>query len=187
VVGHSSGGNIALQLALDAPEMVASLTLLEPALVDVPSGAAFFGTAVVPTLRQFSAGERAGAVDAYMRAVAGPDYRVVAEQALPAGAMQQAVVDADTFFATELPSVREWTFTREEARRINQPVLAVLGSDSATVAPLFTERQELLLAWLSCAEPFVLAGATHMLHLQNLGGFTDAMVDFFSRHSLARD
>src|SRR5438270_11018414 len=56
VVGHSSGGNIALQLALDAPEMVASLTLLEPALVDVPSGAAFFGTAVVPTLRQFSAG-----------------------------------------------------------------------------------------------------------------------------------
>ena len=163
------------------------MTLLEPALVDVPSGAAFVGTAVVPTLRQFSAGDRARAVDAYMRAVAGPEYRVVAEQALPAGAMQQAVVDADTFFATELPSVREWTFTREEARRINQPVLAVLGAASPTVSPVFAERQEVLSAWLSGVEPFVLPGATHMLHLQNLSGLTDAMLDFFSRHSLARD
>ncbi|HEX2339337.1 MAG TPA: alpha/beta fold hydrolase [Vicinamibacterales bacterium] len=33
VVGHSSGGSIALQLALDAPEVVHSLVLLEPALL----------------------------------------------------------------------------------------------------------------------------------------------------------
>jgi pimeloyl-ACP methyl ester carboxylesterase len=39
VVGHSSGGAIALQLALDAPQVVHSLILLEPALLDVPSGA----------------------------------------------------------------------------------------------------------------------------------------------------
>ena len=32
IVGHSSGGNIALQLALDAPQQVHSLALLEPAL-----------------------------------------------------------------------------------------------------------------------------------------------------------
>ena len=38
IVGHSSGGAIALQLALDAPEMVQSLVLLEPGLLDVPSG-----------------------------------------------------------------------------------------------------------------------------------------------------
>src|SRR5687767_3558414 len=36
VVGHSSGGNIALQLALDHPESVRSLALLEPALLAVP-------------------------------------------------------------------------------------------------------------------------------------------------------
>ena len=36
VVGHSSGGVMALRLALDAPEAVHSLILLEPALMDVP-------------------------------------------------------------------------------------------------------------------------------------------------------
>lgn len=35
VVGHSSGANIALQLALDAPAMVGSLALLEAWLADV--------------------------------------------------------------------------------------------------------------------------------------------------------
>jgi pimeloyl-ACP methyl ester carboxylesterase len=34
IVGHSYGGAIALQLALDAPESVHSLALLEPALFD---------------------------------------------------------------------------------------------------------------------------------------------------------
>ena len=65
--------------------------------------------------------------------------------------------------------------------------LAVLGAASPTVSPVFAERQEVLSAWLSGVEPFVLPGATHMLHLQNLSGLTDAMLDFFSRHSLARD
>jgi 3-oxoadipate enol-lactonase len=183
VVGHSSGGNIALQLALDAPESVASLALLEPAIIDVPSGAAFFGRAVVPALRQFGTGDRVGALDTHMRAVAGADYRVVAERCLPAGALNQAAADAPTFFGTELPSVREWTFTLDDARRINQPVLAVLGSDSSTVSPIFRERQEVLVAWLSGAEPFVLPGANHLLHLQNLTGLTDAMMDFFARKS----
>ena len=34
-VGHSHGGVIALQLALDFPESVSSLSLLEPALIDI--------------------------------------------------------------------------------------------------------------------------------------------------------
>src|SRR5881628_2633312 len=39
VVGHSSSGNVALQLAMDAPDAVHSLAILEPALFSVPSAA----------------------------------------------------------------------------------------------------------------------------------------------------
>src|SRR6185312_8332301 len=37
VVGHSSSANIALQLAMDAPDVVHSLAVLEPALYAPPS------------------------------------------------------------------------------------------------------------------------------------------------------
>jgi pimeloyl-ACP methyl ester carboxylesterase len=51
IVGHSSGGNIALQLALDAPEVVGSLALLEPALVASPSGPQKDGAAIGSTFQ----------------------------------------------------------------------------------------------------------------------------------------
>lgn len=49
IVGHSSSGNVALQVAVDSPDVVQSLAILEPALMSVPSAATsrvFVGTAV---------------------------------------------------------------------------------------------------------------------------------------------
>jgi pimeloyl-ACP methyl ester carboxylesterase len=82
VVGHSSGGVIALQLALDAPEAVRSLTLLEPALLQVPSGAALL-EALGPSVQMYEAGNRAGAVDAFLQTVCGKTYRGTADKILP--------------------------------------------------------------------------------------------------------
>src|ERR687890_713026 len=45
VAGHSNSGPVVLQLALDRPEVVHTLTLLEPALLTVPSADAFFKNA----------------------------------------------------------------------------------------------------------------------------------------------
>src|SRR3954467_11035137 len=42
IAGHSSGAAVGAQLALDRPETVHSLMLLELSLLSVPSGAAFF-------------------------------------------------------------------------------------------------------------------------------------------------
>jgi pimeloyl-ACP methyl ester carboxylesterase len=70
VVGHSSSGNIALQLALDAPEAVHSLAILEPALYAVPSAKTsrgFVGAAV----QLYRAGDKAGAIDTFLRGSAG--------------------------------------------------------------------------------------------------------------------
>ena len=151
VVGHSGGGVIALRLTLDAPEVVHSLILLEPALLDVPSGALLL-QALEPVLERYGAGEKEGAADSFLRWAIGPDYRAWLDRLIP-GAFQQLVADADPFFGVELPSYKEWFFTREDARRITQPVLGVLGAESASIWPGWNEVQERLREWLPQTEP----------------------------------
>jgi pimeloyl-ACP methyl ester carboxylesterase len=184
LVGHSSGGNIILQAALDAPETVASLAVLEPALTVVKS-AAQRGPAMAAVVERVRAGDKPGAVDAFMRAVAGPTYRTGLDKTLP-GAFDQGVADADTFFGQEWPAIQQWSFRREDAGRITRPVLAVIGEKNKELSPVWNERQEMLLTWLPNAEPFVLPGATHLLHVENPRGMAEGLAAFFARHPLGR-
>ncbi len=184
VVGHSSGGSIALQLALDAPESVHSLVLLEPALFNLPSPRPL----VVEAVRRYEAGDREGAIDARMRAVCGPAYREIVDRVLPAGAFEQAVADADHFFGAtgEQRAVAAWmlTFGPEQAARISQPVLAAVGAESLLNDATYGKRQEALLAWLPNAKGFVLEGANHLLQAQNPRGMAEAIAAFLAGHSL---
>jgi 3-oxoadipate enol-lactonase len=174
VVGHSSGAVIALQLALDHPDAVRSLALLETALLAVPTGP-FAAEAIA----RYRSGDPAGAVDVWLSGVAGPGYRAALDRVLP-GAVDQAVADAGTFFGQELPAVRAWSFGPDDAARVRQPVLAVLGGGSGAVSPVFEERHRLLLDWLPDARPFVLPGATHLLHVHDPAGMATALARFFA-------
>ena len=158
VVGHSYGGMIALQLALDAPDRVATLALLEPAGIAAPSGERFGAEVMQPSTERYAAGDRAGAVELFFQGVCGPQAREVADRALPPGAFDLAVADADTFFDTEWPALLEWQFGPAEAARITQPVLLVLGADSDAVTPMFGEMNAALAEWLPHAEPVHVAG-----------------------------
>ena len=184
VVGHSSGGTIALQFALDAPDAVQTLALLEPALTNLPGAPPAPPPFAVEAMARYGAGDRAGAVDAFMRGVCGPAYREPLDRTLPAGAFEQAVADADTFFAPsgEQVAVRDWSFGPEQANRIRQPVLAVVGAESLAAGPVWGKRQETLLAWLPNVEGFILDGATHLLHVQNPRGMAEALTSFLARH-----
>lgn len=182
IVGHSSGANIALQLALEAPEAVQTLALLEPAL-KVVKGAQERAKAFAPVHDRYRQGDKTGAIDAFMRAVAGPDYRADLDRALP-GAFDQAVADADTFLGQELPALQAWSFTAADAGRIRQPVLSVIGEKNVDVL-VWKERNEMILAWLPNAQLFVLAGATHLLHLQNPRGMVDGLTIFFASHPIS--
>lgn len=176
---HITNANMSLQLALDAPEVVQTLALLEPALLAVPTGP--HGAQEVERYRR---GDKADAIDMWMRGVCGPDYRGGPGPAIP-GAVDQAVADADTFFAHELPAVREWSFGPDDAARVVTPALAVLGERSREVTPVFDRRHELLLAWLPNVEPFVLPNATHLLQVQNPTDLAEGLAAFFARHPLA--
>lgn len=183
IVGHSNSANLALQLALDAPQAVQSLVLIEPALQHVPSAARRAKEFLIPAFERYRAGDKAGAIDLFLRGTCGPNYRSVLDQVLP-GAFDRAVADADTFFAQQLPALQAWSFGAEEARRITQPVLAVVGEISQQIDPIWNERQALLLSWLPQAEAFVLPGATHLMQAQNPRGMAGALAAFFARHSL---
>jgi pimeloyl-ACP methyl ester carboxylesterase len=182
VVGHSSSGNIALQMALDAPDMVQSLAILEPALMSVPSvttSRVFVGTAV----QQYRSGDKSRAVDTFLRGTCGADYGAILDRALP-GALDRYVADADTFFEQELPALQQWAMQEDSASRITQPALAVVGGLSMETDPIWGERHQLLLDWLPNVEPFVLAGASHLLQVENPAGMAAALAEFFGRHTL---
>ena len=175
LVGHSYGGAIAVQLARDAPEAVRSLSLLEPALLDVPSAPQLFEQ-IERTAQIYEAGDKAGAVDAFLDAVCGGEYRTALDRRLP-GAFEQAAADADTFYGVELPALQDWTFSREDAARITQPVLAVLGADSHDV---FSEGRQLVLEWFPQAKPFVLPRAAHLLHVENPQDMAQGLAAFLA-------
>jgi pimeloyl-ACP methyl ester carboxylesterase len=184
VAGHSYGGLIALQLALDAPQYVQSLALLEAGTLwcDRPAEAT---EALQPIVQLYEAGDRAGALEAFGQMVAGPRFREAIDRALAPGWFEQAVADVDTFFQIELPAMVDWRFTPESAMRITQPVLSVLGSESAAVDPWAVEEHELLQAWMPQTEAFVLPGATHALQMMNPAGMAEGLAGFFERHPIS--
>jgi pimeloyl-ACP methyl ester carboxylesterase len=95
------------------------------------------------------------------------------------------VTDADTFFEQELPALQQWSFRQEDASRVVQPVLAVVGARSLELDPIWDERHQLLLDWLPNVEPFVLPNATHLLQVENPHDLAEAVAAFFGRHALA--
>ena len=182
IVGHSSSVSVALQLALDAPDAVHTLTLMEAARPAPPTDAQQrFGTDVArAAVQRYHAGDPAGAVDTFFRGVFGPGYRPALDHGMP-GAFEQAIADADAFFTQEMPALQQWPFTQDDARRIQQPALTVLGTASP---PTFAERHKLLLQWLPNAEPLNLPGLTHLLHGQNPTTVAEGLAGFFARHPI---
>jgi pimeloyl-ACP methyl ester carboxylesterase len=179
VAGHSYGGLIALQLAMDAPEVVGSLALLEPNLLAVPSSAAF-NDEVRPAFAAYRAGDKEKAVAHFLTVVAGLPWRScqqVIENRVP-GAVAQAIADADTFFAVEVPALRHWEFGAEEASRITCPVLSVLGKESHW---FFREGRELLHQWFPPLEELDVPEAGHLLQLQNPEVLASGLAAFFGR------
>jgi pimeloyl-ACP methyl ester carboxylesterase len=179
VVGHSSSADIALQLALDSPEAVRTLALLEPArpVPETAAQAAFLRDVVAPSVQRFRAGDRAGAVAAWARGVFGPDHRAELVRGVPGG-LGPALAGAGAFLAQGLAALQRWSFTEQDARRVTQPVLGVCGTETERSFP---ERLELLAGWLPHAETFALPGANHLLHVQRPAEVAEALAGFFAR------
>jgi pimeloyl-ACP methyl ester carboxylesterase len=179
VVGHSYGGIVALQLALDTPGVVHSLALLEPGLMVGTSAQGYRESLARGAERYREAGTEI-VVDEFLQA-RWPGYRTILNHVLP-GAFDQAVADAETWFEREASGQLAWRFGEAEVRRISQPTLSVLGGESDALWSRFGETHRLLLEWLPHAEGFVLPGTTHFMQIQNPRGMAEALAAFWARH-----
>lgn len=184
VVGHSYGGCVALQLAVDRPELVQSLALLEPGLAVGESGPGY-REALAGGIAQFHAGDPETVVDGFLEA-RWAGYREGLDAVLP-GAFGQAVTDAATSFDQELGELLTWMDEPFPWDAITQPTLSVVGGASNELWPRFGETHEFLLSQLDDAEGFVVPGATHFLHLESAErgvALAGALADFFGRHPI---
>ena len=184
LAGHSSGAAVAAQAALDAPERVASLALLELSLLSVPSGGDFLQGAA-PVFEAYTNGDPEGALAMFLDAVSGTDWatcHAVLEGRVP-GAVAQGVKDADTFFGVELPGLAAWTFGPAHAAAINQPVLSVYGTQTQ---PLWIEVAEFLRSHLPDVEDCPIDGVGHLLHIQRPEPVARGIAAFLERHPISR-
>jgi len=182
VAGHSSGAAVAAQLALDHPETVHTLALLELSLLSMPAGEAFFQQAG-PAFEAYASGDHEGALAIFMSVVSGlewPACRAVVERQVP-GAVDQAIKDADTFFGIELPALGEWSFAAEEASAIEQPVLSVRG---ARTQPLWVEVADFLRSSLPHVEDCTVDGVGHLLHIERPEPVARAIASFLGRNAM---
>jgi pimeloyl-ACP methyl ester carboxylesterase len=183
VAGHSSGAAVAAQLALDHPESVHTLILLELSLLSVPSGAAFLEQAG-PAFAAYASGDHPRALAMFMAAVSGLEWtacRTLLEDRIP-GAVAQAVEDADTFFGVELPALTEWEFGPQQAAAIDRPVLSVLGSETE---PLWVEVADYLRSSLAQVDELTVDGVGHLLHIQRPEPVAGGMAKFLERNAMA--
>lgn len=185
VAAYSFGGAIALQLALDAPEMVASLTLIDTV---IPAGIAdgkalrFFLETIGQAYGRFGAGDHEAAVDIWARGAFGSGYRARLEAALP-GAWLQAVNDAPALFLLDGPALQSWQFGPGDAARLQAPVLVVGHTDAHWVG--FEQAHQALLGWLPAAEQAVLPVDTHLLPIVAAKDVARTLAQFLGRHRIA--
>jgi pimeloyl-ACP methyl ester carboxylesterase len=102
VVGHSSSALIALQLALDAPDAVQSLVLMDAArpVPATEAQAAFVREVAEAAIGRYRAGDVAGAVDIWARGVFGAGYRASLDRGLP-GVFEEILACTDGTNATD--------------------------------------------------------------------------------------
>ena len=176
-VGHSSSCCVGLQLALDDPDLVASLILFEPAKPSGQQREAAASTYVGPALAAAAHGNVAGAFDVFLRGVGGDDYREALRARLGDDGLAEAERESAYFFADELPAVAAWSFGPAEAARVTAPALLVCGAESR---PWFRENVAILAGMLPDARTETLPKLDHLAPLTHPAELAATIGEFVS-------
>ena len=177
VVGHSSGGVVAFQLALSSPAAVRSLVLVEPALqlppTSPPAGPAPF---LVQAFERYGAGDVGGATDTFFQGVSGPEWRKVLTSA-DSSALDRITRHAQMFFELEAKAVLAYPFTEQSAKAVNQPVLFVVSDRGAG---RFAALRAQFKSWIPQTKELLVTDADHLLPVQQPSQIADGIRRFLA-------
>jgi pimeloyl-ACP methyl ester carboxylesterase len=184
LVGHSFGANVALEVARTAPERVRSLALLEPPLTWAmqPAALGVMIETIGAAMQAYTAGDIAGAVDAWLNGAFGPGWQEVIERQIPGG-LADVISDGPTALTVEGAALQSWTFGPDDLKAVVQPTLAVYHVDTGLA--LFDDVQQALVRYLPRVESLIVPNATHLLQIQNPRSVGEGLAGFFTRHAVA--
>jgi pimeloyl-ACP methyl ester carboxylesterase len=160
LIGQSSGGVIALQIAKDAPELVQSLTLLEPTLPFLIPSFPEFASVFEGAAKLYFGGDKVGAMRTFAAAVAGDTAPPEVVAQFHAEYLERWVEDADALFQNDIPALQAWTFTEENLGEIEQPVLNVRGEHTL---PFFRHVYLTVQKRLPHCKSLIVPGVSHVL------------------------
>jgi pimeloyl-ACP methyl ester carboxylesterase len=173
VVGHSYGGLVALELARHHGVRPRSVALLEPATVGLLPPEEAVGR--MKPLQQAARADARAAMGTFLHLVCGPGSAATLDRLVP-GALDEAMANADAFFAVELPAAIAWSFAPGDVP-VELPVLTVRGTESA---PRSVEGAEIVRSWFPGSATHVLPGASHLLVAEEPAAIARRLREFWS-------
>ncbi|MEM8730751.1 MAG: alpha/beta hydrolase [Pseudomonadota bacterium] len=182
LLGHSFGGVAALWLTLTRPELVRSLTLIEPVLLAIARGSpelADHDRIAAPIDRMAAEGDTAGAA-AFFNTMwsdpQAPDWTDLPE------AMRAGMTRALPFLEASSPALIKDSLgmlTRGRLEAVAQPVQILRGSETMPVIGVVNDA---LVSRLPQAENKIIIGAGHMLPITHAAQTATEIRAFFDQN-----
>jgi non-heme chloroperoxidase len=196
LVGHSYGGFAAAYCASTHPELIRTLTLIEPAVSTIllknrKSASEFLGLLFAhPSVAISAAKFQRNSLDPSLKAFQRGDFDTAlrfnldgimnkhgAFETLPEDMRKMTMENAMTVgeLMAEVP-----LFGREEASKISAPTLLIHGTESPTVLHAIVDR---LGKAIPKSEIATIHGAAHFPHLEKPQEFNGLVMGFLSKHT----
>lgn len=175
LVGQSYGGFICAHVAKDHPELIRTLTLIEPPIFSLlpprPEPPPF----ITAALSLFAKGEDVSAVKSFISVVHGPG----SFERFPPEIQKHMLLNAREMRAElRMPPDRHLpAFTCDDARRIKAPMLLVKGAKSPDFLHAILDQ---LHTCVPSSSEIEIPNASHGVQFENPQAFNDALLQFLA-------
>lgn len=183
LVGHSFGAFISLLVAGDYPELIRSLTLVEPPVMSLltttPQGDSllqnFTAGTIIPSGEAFQSGDNEEGVRRFINGVLGDN----AYENLPPNVRAIMMENARELKGATMDTNLFPPFSCEDARNVSIPTLLLNGELSPN---MFIQIQDILEQCLPNKERAMIPAASHGSVYENPQAFNEAVLTFLAKH-----